>query len=541
MKKYIRFLALALALVLSLGILASCNGGGGGNTQTGDRGEDGSWDDVDFGNKELKVMVSANEPNETTLGASVVYTKGPDVTSSDNVLKAVYERNREVANLLNINVKYETNNLSYSGVLEDIEKLVQGTNSPDIYVNDIYGILRAMFNGYLQNLLNFGKNPDGTDVQNFFDFTYDGWYADYMKGATLDATKQYIMAGDYFIDLVRFAWCIFVNVTEFDATFSELQDWQNYDYTARRIDFAGEWTYDDLITLSGKAHIDSANKGVTDLDDQRIGFLLNSVIDRVAIFGSGLSCIEWHNADGSLASQGYGTPVIVGAEGMGTNPATLNMLTDVVTEYKKLYRGAGVLPTATLATSNAVKEATDQFINGKAIFAGIILGEMESPTMREVKFTRGVLPFPKYNESQEKFLTIVHDQAEVGAILVTAKSPTMASAYMQALNEKSHKVLTEYYENSLKVKYNTAGDSEGGVRLMIDKIYETIDSPFESLITNYICNQASTDTSNISLYSYMTQDAQTGGTQFSTKYKAAVNALQSALNGLYSLYTNRLK
>jgi hypothetical protein len=56
--------------------------------------------------------------------------------------------------------------------------------------------------------------------------------------------------------------------------------------------------------LSGKAHIDSANKGVTDLDDQRIGFLLNSVIDRVAIFGSGLSCIEWHNADGTLASQG---------------------------------------------------------------------------------------------------------------------------------------------------------------------------------------------------------------------------------------------
>jgi hypothetical protein len=226
---------------------------------------------------------------------------------------------------------------------------------------------------------------------------------------------------------------------------------------------------------------------------------------------------------------------------MGTNPATLNMLTDVVTEYKKLYRGSGVLPTATLATSNAVKEATDQFINGKAIFAGIILGEMESPTMREVKFTRGVLPFPKYNASQEEFLTIVHDQAEVGAILVTAKSPTMASAYMQALNEKSRKVLTEYYENSLKVKYNTAGDSEGGVRLMIDLIYDTIDSPFESLITNYICNQASTDTSNISLYSYMTQDAQTGGTQFSTKYKAAVNALQTALNDLYSLYTDRLK
>ena len=538
MKKHIRFLALALALILSLGVLASCNGGGGGNTQTGGRGEDGSWDDVNFGGNELVVMVSANKPSETTLGASSAYTKGPDKTSSDNVQKKVYERNRDVANMLNISVTYKTNNLGYSEVLADIEKLVQQENGPDVYVNDIYGLLRAMFNGYLQNLLDFGTNADGSKVQNFFDFSYDGWYADYMKGATLDAKKQYLMAGDYFIDLIRFAWCIFVNVTEYDATFAELQDWVSYDYTARRIDFAGEWTYDDLVTLATKAHQDSTNKGTADMEDERLGLLINSVTDRIALFSSGVSMVEWHDANGAVVEQGYGTPVIVGEP--GTDPATKNMLSTISEAYKKLYNGGGVFDTSKSYSENAVKEATDQFINGKTVFSTIILGEMESDSMREVAFTRGILPFPKYSSAQENFLTVVHDQAEIGAILANAKSPTMASAYMQALNEASSTVLTEYYEKSLKIKYNTAGDSEGGVRLMIDLVHDTIDSPFESVISNYICGLAGGDTT-ISLYQYMTNDAKNNGTAFGTKYNAAIPALQSTLQGLFAAFNERLK
>ena len=137
MKRSMRFLALALALVLSLGLLASCNGGGGGNTQTGDRGEDGDWSDVDFGGKILKISVSANQPNETTMPECSIYTKGPDKTSSDNVQQKVYERNREVAKDLNLTVEYSTTNLPYGEISADVEKLVQSQSAPDIYINDV--------------------------------------------------------------------------------------------------------------------------------------------------------------------------------------------------------------------------------------------------------------------------------------------------------------------------------------------------------------------------------------------------------------------
>ena len=110
---------------------------------------------------------------------------------------------------------------------------------------------------------------------------------------------------------------------------------------------------------------------------------------------------------------------------------------------------------------------------------------------------------------------------------------------MQAINEKSADVLSEYYENSLKVKYNTAGDSEGGVRLMIDLVHDTIDSPFECLLARQVANFAAEDGS-VSLPWYMLQDAQNNSTMFGTKYQEAIPALVSGLNKLLELYEERL-
>ncbi|MBP3437686.1 MAG: hypothetical protein J6K61_07285 [Clostridia bacterium] len=530
MKKLCRGISLALALILSLGVLASCNGGGG-NTQTGDR-VNGSWDNVDFGGNTLVVNLSANIPSETTMGACTAYTMGPDKASTDKVQQKVYERNKRVADMLNIEVEYETTDLMYNEILADVEKMMQREQGADIYCNDIYGMLRAMFNGYFKNLLDLGTNKDGSKVQNFFDFSYDGWYQDYMKGVTLDTQKQYLMAGDYFIDLIRFSWCIFVNVDAFDTAFSGLIDYQSYDYTAGRIDFNGEWTYDDLVKMADTAHIDSANQNSTDLEDTRLGLLFPDVSERISLWSCGLSIVEWKDENGAQTVQGEGTPVIVGMP--GTDPATSSLLSDVAAAYKKLHNTMGVYNTGRTGL-NGVKEATDLFISGKSVLSTIILGEMESTAMRNLSFARGVLPFPKYSSSQTDFHTLVHDQAEIGAIPTNAKSPTMASAYMQAMNEESREVRTEYYENSLKVKYNSAGEGESGARLMIDLIYESVDSPFESLITNYLCMTMGGGTQ---VYGLLRNDAVNNTTSFLTLYNEQVQMMQTCLENLYETYQN---
>ena len=43
-----------------------------------------------------------------------------------------------------------------------------------------------------------------------------------MKGCTFDQNKLYVLAGDYFIDMIRMAWVFYVNVDIFNANGTDL-------------------------------------------------------------------------------------------------------------------------------------------------------------------------------------------------------------------------------------------------------------------------------------------------------------------------------
>jgi hypothetical protein len=49
-----------------------------------------------------------------------------------------------------------------------------------------------------------------------------------MDGATLSKDKQYILVGDYNIDIVRWAWVLFVNVDRWNATFGSFTEDDGY-------------------------------------------------------------------------------------------------------------------------------------------------------------------------------------------------------------------------------------------------------------------------------------------------------------------------
>ena len=159
--------------------------------------------------------------SSVTFGPANVYLQGPDSVSTDEVLKKVVSRNAKVENDLHIKVEYMPTNLTYDKVLEDIQLKVQGssTDAPDLYNNDMYGLNRAIIPGYLMNL----KNPtdaNGEEVASYFDFNYDGWNLEFMEGATFDSAKTYILAGDYYLDMIRMAWVLYINKTMFNTILS---------------------------------------------------------------------------------------------------------------------------------------------------------------------------------------------------------------------------------------------------------------------------------------------------------------------------------
>ena len=476
MKKRIALLLACLFVICPLA-LTSCGGSqDSGADDGGDRGADGSWDSVDFGGATVTMCVSANQDQEVTFPAADIYTKGPDQTTTEEVQKKVLARNERVAKTLNLNVVFTTRDLWYNKILDDISKLVQGAaeDAPDIYNNDMYGLTRAMAAGYLWNLSNPGKDAAGNDVKSYFDFTQEGWNYEFMKGATLDQSKLYILAGDYFLDMIRMAWVLYVNVPMFNENAKSL-DYEDINQFYEYVD-SGIWDYDMLRDICRKIWQDTGDvREMTDKKDGRIGLVINHVSSGIFMYSTGF---------GTYYQDESGTPHVI---------EDINELTLIGNAYRSIYSTEGNVTTtgAGILYDYEVLSSTEHFMDNNVLFAHSVLGELESPDMRNLTFQKGLVPVPKYDEQrQDSYHTMVHDQVELGAILNNAKSFGRASAYLQMLNEESADIVHEYYEKGLKFKYS----EDKGIRTMIDLVYNTIDTPFNYQMSAVINETASTVT-----------------------------------------------
>ena len=477
--KKLRILALLLVFAVCLGVLASCGGGSDVTNDGGERGADGSWDGVDFGGQTVNFCISVNKYDECNFPAADIYTKGPDQAGTNEVAKEVIARNAAAEETLGVKINYSEKDLTYDKILEDIRAIVQTSakNSPDIYNNDIYGLARAMVDGLLWNV----KNP-GADVVSYFNFEADGFYTEFMRGCTFDQSKFYLIAGDYFIDMIRMAWIILVNNDLFAANIKKMPTWctsvdEFYAYVEE-----GAWDIDMLGDLANRAFTDGAGGtgGIAEKSDLVVGLAINHVTDWVIGTSSGVT-LFYQDKD-----NGYAPSVL----------STMDTYQRLANRYAELASTAGVY------FDQIVNTSTECFLQGNYLFAFSRLGEMESPTLRDFSMAKGLVPVPKWDwTEQEEYHTMVHDQAEIACVLNTAKAFSAASALMQFLNEESEQVVYTYFEKGLKYKYN----DDIASRTMMDIVRASTDSPFGSQIGS-LCRQLYTGTGTLKGLSLETPD-----------------------------------
>ena len=491
--KKTRIISLLLVLVLCLGVLASCGGGSDVTNDGGDRGDDGSWDGVDFGGQQVNFCISVNKYDECTFPAADIYTKGPDTAGSNEVAKEVLARNAAAQEKLGITINYSTKDLTYDKIHEDIRGIVQTSakNSPDIYNNDLYGLGRAMVDGLLWNV----KNPGGS-VKNYFNFEADGWYTEFMKGCTFDQAKYYVFAGDYFIDMIRMAWVVYINTELFAQNTKKMPTWCKdidtfYEYIAD-----GFWDLDAIADISSRVFTDgtSGTLGVTEKDDRLVGLATNAVMNRIISAGSQIT-VYYQDV-----KNGYQPKVM----------ESIDTYQKIADKYVNMLDSQGVYYDA------LVVDSTNRFLQGNFLFAYSRLGEMESAGLRDFNMEKGLVPMPKWDfDYQDEYHTVVHDQVEIGCILNTANAYAAASALMQFLNEESDKVVNAYYEKGLKYKYN----DDANAREMMDLVRATTDSPFSWQI-GILCNTLYTGTGTLADLSLANNT--TVGSDFASS-KAAYN------------------
>lgn len=445
---------ICLLLVLLQAGMTACGNGNSGSETDGTQSADMQTDaeteteteevdpffGFDYSGKDFRIYTSTNIA-AVSLGNSNYMIQGPEELTGDAAPDAAYARNLAVEDLLNIHFTYEQLDNRYDQVNATIKKYAMaGDDCYDLIINDMYGISPLTLEGLFYNILD-GKH---------FDFSQPWWYDDFMSDVSINSNFQYMLGGDYFIDILRCSHCLFYNKSLYEDMTGSSDGL--YD-----IVLEGKWTFDALNTLVEDSYVDLNGDGKIDTEDQ-FGY---------AAFETWGPMIPFliSSDPGFITRRSDGYPEIT-----INNERGIYLLDQL---YRLMCTADGCI------TSGLTEEkVVNMFTEGRSLFIGYQrLGSLENETIREMEDGLGVIPYPKLDENQKNYITSTHDTAEIGVIPLTVAPVELdyISAVIEVLCRETYRnVLPVYYESSLKMKY-TRDDTSAK---MIDIVHDNIGNSF---------------------------------------------------------------
>lgn len=374
--------------------------------------------------------------SDTTISSNYLI-EGSGEMNGDNVNDAVFERNLAAEERLGVKFTYTQTNRNWDTVASQVKSLIQaGEDAYDLIIEDQRGMSTVSIAHCL---------ADASQLSTV-DFTENGWWADYMKNLSVDYKSIYLLVGDYFMDVLNHSHALLYNREMYRTQFGDPDDLYH------EVD-AGEWTYDRWIELVDASYADTNGNGKADKDDT-YGMIVGGI-------------------GGSTFPFTYGSDVPFISRDEDGYP-TLTMYCDrLLLLYEKIYGVFYSDGTRTNYAENGADLHAKFMENGALFISGTQLGDFG--TFRDMEAEIGLIPYPKLDENQTRYITVVHDTAEVGAIPTTARDPEMTGAVCQILCRLTHKsVLPTYYEMSLKIKYAR----DDFTSAMIDLIHDGITDEF---------------------------------------------------------------
>lgn len=460
MRKHILTLLLA-ALLVSTSVLTAC-----GNTVTNETTVDttanidgdtpqaetetdlfAAYRGIDLNGRTLHISVSSNVAEwGGGMPSSYPYIAGPDEMTGESVQDSIFQRNLAVEEMLNCTLEHEALDLDYDKVQPYIEtQVLSGDASVDYYVNDQLGLLLSAMKGYFLDLA--GKSNFG---EYYFDLDSDIYYSEYMQQLSV-GKKRFIITGDYFIDTLRASHVLYMNKNIVNDLFG------NGDAIYELV-LDDTWTLSKMNEIIADAYLDTNGDGTADEGDQY--GLVGHAADTIFAY-----YVFYYTTDCKVVNfDSDGLPYI--------NTACQETLSKMAEMLIAVDTNIGTYRTDSVANSLL------KFVNGGSLFTYFQkVGDMEQASIREFD-GMGVVPYPKKDESQAKYMTLVHDTAEMGAVPVTTvgDAATAVSAVIQVLSTHAHENLLEgYYEVALKSKYA----QDAYTAQMLDIVVAGISAPFE--------------------------------------------------------------
>ena len=402
--------------------------------------EDHRFDDVNYNGRAFRIYTSTNI-STMGKGNSNFLIEGTGETDGGLVNDAVLERNIQVEELLGVELEFTQADLNYSQVAADIRKYTQGgVDEFDLVINDIYAYAELLIEGNFRNVL---------DEDCVFDFERPYWYKDYMDDLRLMDGYQYVLAGDYFIDILRDAHLLLLNKQIYLDHYNRSAD-EIYDVVTNF-----EWTYEKMNEIITDMYTDKNLNGAKDKGDQ-FGFMEPE-------FWGGSIPFSVSGNPTFISRDEDGYPTVVLHEGDRAN----QLANAMGTLFNNDSASVGLTLDADLLTA---------FTQDECLIVGYQrLGSLENTILRQMEGDAAVLPYPMLFASDKKYTTSAHDTTEMGAILATSTDLAFISTVVEVLNRETAKILIPvYYKECLQVQ---CVDDEKAAA-MIDIIHDNFDNSF---------------------------------------------------------------
>ena len=431
--RYGKIISLLLAAILLSGVFSSCAAKEDGNAspasdpgtaapsagsdasgneepaETEPAGPSLSFDRQDYGGTSFHILTCSEADYEYLA----------DEVTGERVNDAVFTRNRNAEDYLNIvlDVMYESGNWSsrdtYNAVVTN--SIAAGDSAFD-YVTGMISCIQPIAS--TQYFLNLNELP-GMELSNPW------WVSSMQKELSLNG-KLLSIIGDVSLSLYKGLSVFFFNqnlVTEkgLDNPFTLVRE--------------GQWTVDNMIRLTSDTGDDLNGDGQWTLGDDLYGSVIYEVV--------------WRSMNAAVDVH----PVHIGEDGLPVvddlDERAVNVI-EKLTSYLHDHADVWIKDNDT--------EPREAFVAGHALFFLGKLSAME--TMGDMEADYGIIPMPKYDETQADYHTQIATATQIILVPVTTADPSVTGHTLETLSFFTWRdVVGEYYENALQTRYSRDADT----------------------------------------------------------------------------------
>ncbi|MBE6609411.1 MAG: hypothetical protein E7634_01940 [Ruminococcaceae bacterium] len=415
-----------------------------------------------------------------------------DSESTDILYSKIYERNLSVIERLNVDLQFAAT--SSADMVPELKKEIStmSTAWEAVFPTSAQAVGNKLFN-YFHNL----------NDSNYIDISERWWQEDAIMELSMDNYNYRFLFGDINISDTHRAGCIFYNKPLYEQYVSPTKDRDDLYQTV--ID--GNWTLEEFDRLVRKCHIERGGDGSNDI----YGLVkFNSAIVHFMRESSGIRTYE-RNAQGM-------------PEFNFKNDHSISFLNKL---NRMIYENPG---------TNIHSDAGDanlDFENGKLVFETSALYMVFNNSFREMKDDFGIIPYPKFDENQEEYITMVHNASYAVCIPVSTdidRANEEISAVIEALASESYRnVSVSFYEMALKAAYNRDDQSAQ----MIDIICGQHDT-IKSTVSRNFAFEYNSSLNGISNIFYTLMKNNSG--DFVSSYDSIIGSAESGLKELIKQY-----